>query len=232
MIKKLLALFVVFEAVSMTVNAAPAPLPSTFIQNITLLLSVVEQGKTASNFSSAAVVTATITTQQAIEAFGEATSNRFSAAAQLLTMSPITYYTNPVVTTVGGRSFTNNYIYGYPGNPNFVIKDGANVVDINQYFTVTTLSSNTPVSSYQVNKTGGYVAYKNYRIRMISVSNAALAFSGTGFVVTPLVNVPVRPGVVVVGYNDDWTSLVGIADNGVANGVLRGTISATFEKLE
>lgn len=93
-------------------------------------------------------------------------------------------------------------------------------------------NSNTYVARYAFNKTGGYASFKNFRVRTISITNSALEFSGQGFVETPLVNLTNRPNVVVVGWDDDWISVTGVASNGQINGVLQGTISATFEKLE
>jgi hypothetical protein len=231
MIKKLFAPFVLLGALSVTANAG-MPLPATFIQNITLQLSVVAPGKTAASLSSATVSNLTINTMNAIEAIGEATTNKFSATAQLLAVAPIVYYTNPVVTVSHGKSITNLYVYGYPGNPAFQIKDGTKVVDVSGFINVTTLNSSTYIASYALNSTGGYTSFKNYRVRSISITNSALAFSGQGFVETPLVNVPVKPGVVVVGWNDDWTSVTGVASNGQVNGILQGVISATFERLQ
>ncbi len=215
----------------MAANAG-TPLPTTFIQRITLDLSVVAPGKTATNGSSATVSNLTINTLDAIEAIGEALSNRFPATAQLVAVAPISYFTNPVVTMSRGKSVTNLYVYGYPGNPAFQVRDGTNVVDVSEFINVTTANSNTYIASYALNKTGGYTSFRSYRVRTISITNSALAFSGQGFVETPLVNVTVKPGVVVVGWNDDWTSVTGVASNGEVNGILQGTISATYERLE
>jgi hypothetical protein len=224
-------LFALSGALCVTANASTA-LPANFVQKITLNLSFVGPGKTASNELSATVTSMTITTAEVIDSIGEATTNKFSSAAQLLVITPITYYTNPVVTVSKGKSVTNLYVYGYLGNPSFEIQDGAKVVDVTEFITVNTLNSSTYISSYVETATGNYTSYESYRVRTISVANTGLAFSGQGFVESPLVSVTVKPGVVVFGVDDNWTSFTGVAGNALFNGILQGTISATYERLE
>ena len=232
MIKHLFALLLLLKAVSISAIATPPPLPTNFIQKITLDLTVVTPGKTAANGLSATVSNLTLNAFAAIEAMGEATGNRFTANAQWVCVNPIFWITLTNVTKVGGRSVTNVATYGYlAGTPMFEIRDGAKVVDVTAFINVSTIN-NTYIASYTEPKLGDYTAFKNYRIRTISVTNSALAFSGQGFVESPLVLVTARPGAVVFGNNDDWTSVSGVADNGIINGILQGTISATYEKLE
>jgi hypothetical protein len=236
MMKMLSVLLLLLGALSLTTQAATSsaatPLPTNFIQSISLQLSVVAPGKMATNGSSSTVSNLTISTKEAIQAIGQATTNSFSAQAQLLVVAPIAYYTNSVVTTNNGKAITNSYVYGYIGNPAFQIRDGTKVVDVSQFITFTTLNSNTYIASYNVNRQGGYTSYKTYRVRSIAVSNTALAFSGQGFVESPSVFITVKPGVLVYGYDDNWTSFTGVAANGVLNGILQGTINATYLKLE
>ena len=236
MIKILSSLLVLLEAFSLTCQAATAspsaPLPTNFVQTISLQLFAVAPGKVSADQLSGTVSNLSINTKEAIQAIGQATTNSFSANAQLLVVAPIGYYTNAVVATNNGKASTNTYIYGYIGTPAFQIRDGTKVLDVSQFITLNTLNSNTYIASYNQNRQGGYTAYESYRVRSITVANTALAFSGQGFVESPLVNITVRPGVVVFGYDDNWTSFTGVAASGLVNGVLQGTIKATYLRLE
>ncbi len=231
MINRMSAFFALLGVLCATANASTA-LPENFVQKITLQMSFVGPGKTASNDLSATVTSKTITTAEVIDSIGEVTTNKFSSSAQLLAITPITYYTNPVVTVSKGKSVTNLYVFGYLGNPAFEIRDGAKVVDVTDFITVTTVNSSTYIASYAKTTTGNYTSFKSYRVRTISVSNTALAFTGQGFVESPLVSVTVKPGIVVLGADDDWTSFTGVAGNPLFNGIIQGTLSATYERLE
>jgi hypothetical protein len=202
-----------------------------FIQNISMQLSAVGNGSTSANGNSATIATLTVTTKQAIEGIGIATSNTFSANAQLLAVAPIYYATNMIVTTNNGKRITNSYVFGYPGNPAFQVRDGTRIVDVTPYITFSTLNNNY-IGSYTMTPTGGYSAYKQYRVRTMTVSATGVGFSGQGFDESPAVIITVQPGVVILGYDDNWSSFTGVANEGSTAGVLQGTLSATFQKVE
>jgi hypothetical protein len=233
MIKRLFAFFALVEVLSLTASAAaPTALPTNFIQNISLQFFVVVPGKTAANGLSGTVSNLTISTKEAILAIGLATTNSFSAKAQLLGVAPLYYYTNVVVTTNKGKAITNNYVYGFPGNPAFQVRDGTKIVDVSRFITFNTLSSNTFLSSFTMNRQGGYPSYKTYSIQSIAISSAFLTLSGQGFVETSLVNINVKPGVVVWGTDDNWTSFTGVANTIVADGILYGVLTGTADGVE
>ena len=232
MTKKLLAFFILLAASLPAMAASPAPLPANFYQNITLHFSVVQPGHSIGNNQGATVSNLTVSVPLVIKALGLVTSNHFSAKARLMGVSPVTYYTNALTNMVGGKIVTNNYVFGYPGLPiRFLVVDGTNEVDVTSLVVIVTVNTNL-VSSFLYSKQGGYTAYANYRVRSMSFSNAMVSFSGQGFVETPLRNVPVGPKIVVVGYDDLWTSFSGVASGEFVNGVLQGAISAVYDHLK
>jgi hypothetical protein len=231
MIKRLLAILLLISGLTAT-SAVAAPLPTNFIQTISLQLLVVAPGKTASNGLSVTVSNLTILTKDAIKAIGLATSNNFSAKAQLIAIAPISYYSSTVTVTNKGKTTTITNTFGYPGNPSFQVRDGTNIVDVTHLVTIITLNSNSYLASYTLTKKGAYTSYKTYRLRSIMVSTSALSFSCQGFVETPTLIIPVKAGTVVYGWDDDWSDVSGMGTEGTLSGILKGTIAATFTKLE
>jgi hypothetical protein len=233
MMKKLFALIALLETLSVTARAATATSwPTNFVQNISVQFLVVIPGATAANGLSGTVDKLTIGTKETIQAIGLATTNSFSGKAQLVGVEPLYYFTNMVVTTNKGKALTNNYVYGFPGNPAFQIRDGNKVVDVTKFITFATLSSNTTLASFVMNRQGGYPSYKSYSIQSIAISSAVLTLSGQAFVETDLVNITVEPGVVVWATDDYWTSFTGVATSSKGNGVLQGVLTGTYLRLE
>jgi len=232
MMKKLFVLIALLEMLSVTAHAAAAPLPTNFVQNIRVQFLVVIPGAKAANGLSGTVNKLTIGTQATIQAIGLATTNIFSDKAQLVGVEPLYYFTNMVVTTNQGKVLTNKYVYGFPGNPAFQIRDENKVVDVTKFIAFTTLSTNTTPASFVMNRQGGYASYKSYSIQSIAISNAFLTLSGQAFVETDLVNITVEPGVVVWATDDYWTSFSGVAASSEGNGVLQGVLTGTYLRLE
>jgi len=233
MMKKLFALIALLGTLSVTARAATATSrPTNFVQNISVQFLVVIPGATASNGLSGTVSQRSIGTKQTIEAIGLATTNSFSGNAQLLGVAPLYYFTNMVVTTNKGKAVTNNYVYGFPGNPAFEIRDGNKIVDVTKFITFTTLSSNTTLANFVMNRQGGYPVYKSYRIQSLAISSAVLTLFGQAFVETSLVNITVKPGVVVWATDDYWSSFTGVATSSEGNGILQGVLTGTSLGLE
>ncbi len=231
MIKKLLSLFVALQATAAGLHAKA--LPTNFIQSITFTFTAIGPGK--STATSDSVSNLVLTTKTAIAAFGAATSNSFSAKAQILEVASIYWYTNTVVTTNSHhKPVTNNYVYGYAGNPTFVIKDGAKTVDITAFINIATLNSDSIFSSMHrlVGSFEVYSAYKQYRLRSMSISQTPITFSAQGLVVTPTLVINVAPGVVFYAFDDNWSDVTGMGSLGGNTFIFEGTVSATSSKLE
>jgi hypothetical protein len=224
--KRILTLLVLVAVAHVSTVAA---LPANFYQNINIHFAVVEPGHSTGN--GATVSNLTLTTPMIVKIIGEATTNNFSAKAKLMEYLPITYYTNNVLTTNHTKVVTNSYVYGYLGNPTFIVQDGATRVDISSLIQVTTVNSNY-IESYLNGKQGGYAAFQNYRIRSLTFSSALQTLNGQGFVTTPLKNITVAPGVIVEGDSDLWSSFSGVASGEFVNGVVQGTIAATYDHVQ
>jgi hypothetical protein len=220
MTKKLWFLLALLPSVAaIAVPPAPKPLPTNFVQNINLQLMVSAPGiatKTGHTVSNV-----TLVTKDALKAIGAASGFNLSAKAKMVAVTSITYYTN-----------LNKTVFGYLGNTTFQIRDGTNIIDVTPFFNIATLNSNTYIASYTQANTGAYTAFKNYRLRSITVSNPGLSFTGQGFVESPLVNVSPKPGVTIFGIDDIWTSFTGIATQGAVTGILQGTINAIYSHVE
>jgi len=231
MIKKLLSLVLLLHATAFGLHAKA--LPTNFIQSITFTFTAVGPGK--STATSDSVSNVVLTTRTAIAAIGAATSNSFSAKAQILAVASIFWYTNTVVTTnVQHKVVTNNFVYGYANSPSFVIKDGSKTVDITGFVNITTLNSDAIYSSahHMQGTFSDYTAYKQYRLRSMSISQTPIVFSAQGFVVTPTLITPVAPGVVFFAFDDNWTDVTGMGSLGGNTFILQGSVSATFVKLQ
>lgn len=230
MIQKVLALALLWGGFVWNASAATsATLPTNLIQNISLQLSLVAPGQTSSTGQT--VSNLTVNTKYAIQALGATLKKTFSANAQLVSVVPLYPYTVSIVTTNKGKAVTNNYTYLYTGNnASIQIRDGATMVDVTSFVTISSLNTSY-IASSSMNRQGNYTAFKQYRVRSISVNAPPYSFSGQGFVESPLVSIPVGSAI-VWGYDDNWTSFTGVASNASGEAVLQGTISATYEKLE
>jgi hypothetical protein len=205
-------------------SARAAALPTTFVQSISVQLTVTTPGAVSANHLNSTAVNTTITAPAVIQSIGKALGKTFSSSAALFYVAPINWYPN--VTTNHGKLSTN--YFGYPALGGVQIRDGTNKVDISSLFQITTIN-NISVSSYTQTAPGVYSTYTSYSVRGVTVTNSQLSFTGQGLVTTPLVNVAVKgANAVVVGYNNLWTSFCGVT----STGVLQGKIQAVFAKLE
>lgn len=229
MIKKLILLLIAAVA---PLHLDAKALPTNFVQKITLTLNVVGPGSSTATHDT--VSNAVVTAATAIKALGQATSNSFSAKAQFLEMASVYWYTNPVISMKAGKPVTNNYVYGYATTPRFVIQDGAKTIDVTAFVTLGTVNTDTIASSthHLQGSFTDYTAYKQFRLRTISISQTPISFSAQGFVTTPTLVLTLAPNITFFAFDDNWTAVTGIGSVGGNPAIFQGTISATFLKLE
>jgi hypothetical protein len=139
-------------------------LPRTnLVQNLTLTLTAYTEGETRANgnLSTTPVIRLKRSTKEIIQLLGDATTNRFSAAARLILETPL------------------------PGTSSrFVIRDGSHKVDVSAFFTYKQFIEGAKGS--QMNTQSGAEQSKDYRILQFSLHDSGerqlnLRFNVTGF---------------------------------------------------
>jgi hypothetical protein len=111
--------------------------------------------------------------------------------------------------------------------------DGTQAYDVTSFFTFTTVNDVlNPIASATVNKAGAFTSYVSYRIRTVAISQGPITFSAQGFVKSPSLFLHPAPNVLIYAYDDDWTSVTGLGTLGNESGIVQGTITATYLKLE